>query len=47
VLAQRGEHGFGLLENRVERHVFEPERMRVIRRRYRKLHKEELHNWYF
>jgi hypothetical protein len=46
LLAQRGELGFGVLENRVERHVFEPDRMRVIRGRCRKLHREELHNWY-
>jgi hypothetical protein len=45
LLAQRGEHGFGVLENRVERHLFEPERMR-IRGRCRKFHKEDLHNLY-
>jgi hypothetical protein len=40
VLAQGGEHGFEVLRNSVERHVFETERMRVIRGRCRKLHKE-------
>jgi hypothetical protein len=44
-LAQR-EHGFGVLENRVERLVFELERVKVIRGRSRKLRKEELQNWY-